>query len=103
MTERASPDDPKLERLYLLLDKAEQLAGEFSGGFSNHFLSAEEFHASLTRRSSKLESGDLEQINDLWLWFAPTGDWDDFIGQDGNDLANELFALLTDLKEFYST
>ena len=92
-------DNPKLERLYLLLDKAEELARQFSGGYSNHFLSAEEFHAALADSISKLKSGDADQINNLWLWFAPTSDWDDFIHQDGQDLANEIFPLLTDLKK----
>ena len=94
MTENA-----KLERLYLLLDKAEKLARQFKGGYSNHFFSAQEFHAALVDTITKLKSGDTDQINDLWLWFAPTYDWDDFIHKDGQELANEIFPLLTDLKK----
>lgn len=95
-------DNSKLERLISLLDMAEKLAGQFSGGYSNNFLSAEEFHEALTDSIAKLKSGDMEQINRLWLWFAPTCDWDDFIHQDGQDLANKLFPLLTDLKKSLS-
>lgn len=95
-------DNSKLERLISLLDMAEKLAGQFSGGYSNNLLSAEEFHEALTDSIAKLKSGDMEQINRLWLWFAPTCDWDDFIHQDGQDLANKLFPLLTDLKKSLS-
>ncbi|HTE27158.1 DUF6896 domain-containing protein [Flavitalea sp.] len=88
----------KLERLYLLLDQAEELAEHFTGGYSDHFYSAQDFHAALAESIAKLTAGDIEQINNLWLWFAPTHDWDDFIHQDGQDLANNIFQLLTDLR-----
>lgn len=92
-------DNAKLERLYLQLDKAEELARQFSGGYSDHFFSAQEFHAALADSIAKLKSGDTDQLNNLWLWFAPSYDWDDFTHQDGQDLANEIFPLLTDLKK----
>lgn len=91
-------DNPKLDRLYLLLNKAEKLARQFTGGYSDHFLSAKEFHASLADSIAKLKLGDTEQLNILWLWFAPSYDWDDFTHQDGQELANEIFLLLSDLK-----
>lgn len=90
--------NPKLEALFLLLDEAEQLAGEFIGGYSDHFFSAQEFHAALADSIEKLKAGDLEQIKDLWLWFAPSYDWDDFI-DDGVDIANKIFALLSELEK----
>jgi hypothetical protein len=90
-------DNLKLERLIKLLDKAEKLAGQFSGGYSNNFFSAQEFHLALADSINKLKAGDNEQLNDLWLWFAPTCDWDDFIHKDGEDLANEIHPLVTDL------
>ncbi len=92
-------DNSKLEQLYLLLDKAEELARQFTGGYSSHFFSAEEFHAALADSVTKLKLGNTDQINILWLWFAPTCDWDDFVHKDGKDLANEIFPLLTDLIE----
>src|SRR5438128_114503 len=94
MTENLKPD-----RLYLLLDSAEELASHFTGGYSNHFFSAEDFHAALADSIAKLKSGDTDQLDILWLWFAPTCDWDDFIHGEGEDLANEIFPLLTDLKK----
>lgn len=84
-------DNPRLERLYSLLDKAEEMAGQFTGGYSNHFFSAQEFHEALAESIVKFKAGDADQLNDLQLWFAPTYDWDDFIHQDGQDLANKIF------------
>lgn len=95
-------DNLKLERLYFLLDKAAELAGQFTGGYSDHFFSAQKFHAALVDSIEKLKTGDKDQLNVLWLWFAPSYDWDDFIHQDGQDLANEIFPLLTDLKKEFN-
>lgn len=88
----------KIEGLIKLLDKAEKLAGQFSGGYSNNFLSAQEFHEALTASINKLKAGDYDQLNDLWMWFAPTCDWDDLISKDGEDLANEIFAIVKELR-----
>jgi hypothetical protein len=89
----------KIERLLKLLDKAEKLAGQFTGGYSNDFLSAQEFHAALADSINKLRAGDYDQLNELWLWFAPTCDWDNFILKDGVDLANEIHPLVTELRK----
>jgi hypothetical protein len=88
----------KLNQLYPILEEAGELARQFTGGYSNHFFSAEEFHAALADSITKLKSGDIDQLNILWLWFAPASDWDDFTLNDGQDLANRIFPLLTDLK-----
>lgn len=89
----------KQEQLIELLDKAEKLSGEFTGGYSNNFLSAEEFHSTLRDSLIKLKAGDNDQLNNLWIWFAPTCDWDDFIHKEGENLANDIFSLVTDLKK----
>ncbi|MBS1952539.1 MAG: hypothetical protein JST37_16150 [Bacteroidetes bacterium] len=81
-------------RLIELLDKAEYLAGQFSGGYSGQFLSAEEFHTTLVDSITKLKSGDNSQLDKLNMWFLPTSCWDDFIGSDGQDLANQISDLL---------
>lgn len=91
-------DNDKIERLLKLLDEAENLAGQYTGGYSNTFLSAQEFHAALAESINKLKAGDYDQLNELWLWFAPTCAWDDFIQKDGEDLANQIHPLLTELK-----
>jgi hypothetical protein len=93
--------EDKLEELIGLLEISEKLASEFSGGHSNRFLSAEEFHAALSKSLEELEGGNISEINKLYYWFAPTGDWDDLIGEEGQSLANEIFELLSVLrKEF---
>lgn len=94
-------DNAKLKRLLKLLDEAEKLAGQFSGGYSNNFLSAQEFHIALKDSINKLKTGDIDQLNDLCLWFAPTCGWDDFIHKDGEDLANEIYPLVTELRKFF--
>jgi len=89
----------KLQRLYQLLDDAEKLAKQFTGGYSDNFLSAEAFHTALSDSIAKLKMGDNNQLDKLWLWFAPTYDWDDFIPQNGETLANEIFPLISELKK----
>ncbi len=91
-------DSHKIEQLLKLLDKAEKLAGQFTGGNSNNFLSAQEFHLALVDIINKLKADDYDQLNELWSWFAPTCDWDDFILKDGVDLANEIHPLVTELR-----
>ncbi len=92
-------DNSKLERLLKLLDEAEKLAGKYSSGYSNNFISAQEFHTALADSINKLKAGDTDQLNDLWLWFAPTCDWDDIIHNDSEDLANEIHPLVTALRK----
>lgn len=82
------------KKLIELLDKAEHLAGQFSGGYSGQFLSAEEFHSALVDSIIKLKSGDNLQLDKLNIWFLPTSCWDDFVGRDGQDLANQISDLL---------
>lgn len=94
-------DNSKFERLIKLLDEAEKLAGQFTEGYSNNFFSAQEFHTALTDSINKLKTGDTEQLNNLWLWFAPTCDWDNFILKDGLNLANEIFPLISELREYF--
>lgn len=91
--------DLKLEQLISLLDEAEKLAKEYTGGYSNSFSSAQEFHTALAESITKLKSSDYEELNNLDLWFAPTCDWDDFIHEDGADLANKIYPLVKELRK----
>jgi len=84
-------------RLFELLDKAEKLAGEFSGGYSYKFDSADDFHQELQIAIQKLKDGDNTQLAAIYLLFLPTSDWDTFVGRDGMDLANEIDTILTPL------
>jgi len=84
-------------KLIDLLDKAEKLASEFQGGYSGQFLSVQEFHQALFDSINKFKQGDRTQLDKLYFWFLPTSCWDDFIGKDGQDLANEISGLLSTL------
>ncbi len=78
------------------LKRAEKIVSEYTGGYSGEHLSAEEFHKDLVDRIEKLENGDKSVINDLWIWFAPTCQWDDFVGN--ADLGERIFQKLNKIK-----
>ena len=78
------------------LKQAEKILSEYSGGYSGEHFSAEEFHKDLVDRISKLENGDQSVIEDLWVWFAPTCQWDDFVGD--IDLGERIFQQLSNIK-----
>jgi hypothetical protein len=80
-----------------LLYKAEELASQFTGGYSSMFDSAEDFHQALQTSIQKLKSGDDSQLTTIHFWFLPTSAWDTFVGIDGKDLANEIDTILTSL------
>jgi hypothetical protein len=84
-------------KLIDLLNKAEKLASEFQGGYSGQFLSAEEFHQAMVDSINKFKQGDNTQLDKLHIWFLPTSCWDDFIGIEGQTLANEISELLSTL------
>ena len=90
----------KISTLLELLDKAEKLSYQFSGSYSNNFISAQEFSRALSESITKLKEGDKNQIDSLYNWFSPTCDWDDIIGKEGEELANNIFELLSQLREF---
>ena len=81
------------------LHKAEKMLSEFKGGYSGEFLSAEEFHRALVDKINDIELGNQIDLNDLWIWFAPTCAWDDFVGKDGLDLGNRIFERVNNWKK----
>lgn len=85
-----------MKTLILDLKKAERILTEYSGGYSGEHLSAEEFHKDLVDRITKLENGDERVIEELWVWFAPTCQWDDFVGN--IDLGERIFKRLNRIK-----
>lgn len=62
------------------LHQAATILSEYTGGYSGQYASAEEFHKDLVNKIQKLENGDKSVLHDLWHWFAPTCQWDDFVG-----------------------
>ncbi len=87
----------KMESLIVDLKKAEKILSEYSGGYSGEHISAEEFHKDILDRIKRLENGDKSVIEDLWIWFAPTCQWDDFVGN--IELGERIFQKLDKLKE----
>lgn len=76
------------------LKKACEIASHYSGGYSGEFLDAQEFYQALNRTVVAFEEGEDDKAKDLWIWFAPTTAWDDFIGMEGADLGNSIFGQL---------
>ncbi len=90
----------EFEKLIVLLEKANTLLSEFSGGYSGEFMSAEEFHEGLTTAIDKLKEGNFESLLDIVIWFLPTSCWDDFIGKhDTEFLADQIYPLADSLKK----
>ena len=86
-----------MEELISDLKKAERILSEYTGGYSGKHLSAEDFHKDLKERIERLEQGDESVIEDLWIWFAPTCRWDDFVGQ--IELGERIFQKLNRIKK----
>ena len=82
------------EILLAKLIEAEELASQFRGGYSNEFDSATDFHAALKLAVEAFSNGDDKQLSKIKTWFLPTSCWDDFIGLDGEDLANQISSLI---------
>jgi hypothetical protein len=92
-----------IEKLIIELDQAEKLLSQFSGGYSESFFSAEEFHSALKTHIVKLRHKDFSGLEDLYLWFLPTSDWDDFVGAAGQDLGNSISRKLKVLQKSSGT
>lgn len=73
------------------LHEAEKLLSEYTGGYSGEFLSAEEFHLALIDAIDDIEFGNQTDLTRFWMWFAPTCEWDDFVGEEGEELGNKIF------------
>ena len=83
-----------MDELLAQLKMAHALASEFTGGYSERFMSAEEFADALGKAISELESGNTAVIDDLSLWFLPTSDWDDFVKLEGLEMGQRVSDLL---------
>lgn len=88
-----------MNELLAELKKAHALASEFTGGYSERFFGAEEFSDALGKAIGELESGNMAIIDDLYLWFLPTSDWDDFIKMEGLELGQRVSDLLAKYRE----
>lgn len=53
----------------------------------------QDFHYRLEQSIGKLKDMELEEVENLWTWFAPKGDWDSVTGAEGAELGNDIFML----------
>lgn len=83
-----------MNELLAELKKAHELASQFTGGYSERFFGAEEFANALGITISEFENGNNAVVDDLYLWFLPTSDWDDFIKMEGLELGQRVSDLL---------
>lgn len=84
------------------LHKAEKLLSESKSGYSNQFNSAEEFQIALEDFIDDIEYGNQIDLSQLWIWFAPTCDWDDLVGKDGAEIGNRIFERVDHWKKHNS-
>ena len=89
--------EPDFLNLIKLLDKADQLAGNYNGAYPDEFLSEEEFHLALIESIEKLKNGDKSQLTQLYNWFLPSYLWDNYEGKAFKSLVNKIFSLLSKL------
>ena len=90
---------PNKNRLLKLLDKSEKMVSKYEGGYSGEYLSAQEFHTDLKAAITDYRNGNDKKLDLFYIWFAPTCQWDDFVGKEGESLANEIFEIVNKLKK----
>jgi len=83
------------------LKEAHSLVSQFEGGYSGNFLDAREFAAALGNAIKEFENGSNEVSKDLWIWFAPTCQWDDFVHSEGIELGELIHGELDRNRETY--
>lgn len=82
-------------KLMGLLDVAYKTTLEFKGGYSDHFYDVKDFRSELERilnYGKKNNRIDIKDLGNLKIWFMPSYDWDDLIGN--NELGNEILSIL---------
>lgn len=57
------------------------------------------FVSKLQESVRELSNLNFNEIENLWVWFAPTGKWDDFAGAEGADLGNEIFEAIEKVRK----
>lgn len=103
------PEIPKLEywnkwELYDLLDDlhlAVEMIEKKSGCVSDVFSSSKEFSDEISNVIEGIESWNKTDLTKIWLWFAPTCAWDDFMGTEGSELGNKIFERVDRWKKAY--
>jgi hypothetical protein len=57
-------------------------------------VATQEFYHRLDTSITRLKNMELEEIENLWVWFGPKADWDSVTGPDGSDLGSDIFMLI---------
>jgi hypothetical protein len=84
------------------LHKADKILEELKGGYSNRFDSAQDFRSHLVDFIDYIEFGNQMDLSKLWIWFAPTCDWDDLVGITGIEIGNRIFERVDNWKKHNS-
>ena len=72
------------------LHKAEVFLANYTEGHSGEFTSVESFREALAEAIYDFNDNNPDLTN-IWRWFAPTCQWDDFTGKKGTELGNKIF------------
>ncbi len=80
----------ELHELFNDLEQAGKILSEIKGGYSGIFISAEQFYETLKEEIYDLKHQNVPDFSQICSWFAPTSTWDDFVGMEGNELANRI-------------
>lgn len=68
------------------------------GAYSERFFGADAFAKALGSAVSEFENGNKVVVEDLYLWFLPTSDWDDFVELQGFALGQRVSELLVEYR-----
>lgn len=88
-----------LQGLIPLLEKAERILAEYRGGYSGEYIDARDFHRDFVLELESLKQGNNAAINRFRHWFTPTCEWDDFVGKEGQKLANKIYRILLEMEK----
>jgi hypothetical protein len=87
-------DKEEFKDLLTKLDEAMLLANNKGVGKTSFF------PQQLAGSIDNLKNLELAEVDNLWTWFAPRGEWDNFTGAEGADLGNDIFMLTEKIKSY---
>ena len=85
----------ELFELFDDLETAQKILSKIQHGYSGRFISAEHFFQALEEELYDLKHQNIPDFQQICVWFAPTSAWDDFVGANGMELANQIFERAT--------
>ena len=92
--------DSRISELDALIAKAERAVRSLDcRDWGIRFKTPDEFGDALVDALKRIHAGAPSGLHDLRSIFGPTGTWDDEIGVQGMDLANQVLLLTNELKK----